>query len=54
MSIPIRYSVALTLFGHLMSTQSLAQQPALNEAAAPHNHAMLEEILVTANPLGRE
>ena len=54
MSISIRCSVALTLFGHLMSTQSLAQQPALNEAVAPHDHQMLEEILVTANPLGRD
>ncbi len=54
MSIPIRCGVALALFGHLMPTQSLAQQPALNEAVAPHNHQMLEEILVTANPLGRD
>ncbi len=54
MSISIRCSVALTLFGHLMPTQSLAQQPALNEAVAPHKHEMLEEVLVTANPLGRD
>lgn len=54
MSIPIRCGVALTLFGYLMPTQSVAQQPALNEAVAPHKHEMLEEILVTANPLGRD
>ncbi len=54
MSIPIRCGFALTLFGHLTSTQSLAQQPAINEAVAPHKHEMLEEILVTANPLGRD
>ena len=54
MSISIRCSVALTLFGYLMPTQSLAQQPALNEAVAPHKHEMLEEVLVTANPLGRD
>ncbi len=54
MSISIRCGVALTLFGHLMSTQSLAQQPALNEAVTLHEHEILEEILVTANPLGHD
>ena len=51
MSISIRYSAAMALFGHLCASHSVAQDTA--GALASHNHESLEEVLVTANPLNR-
>jgi iron complex outermembrane receptor protein len=54
MHISIRYSTAMALFGSLLSTTSFGQQSSGNVIDEPHEHEHLEEILVTANPLGRE
>ena len=54
MHIPIRYGIAMALFGNLLSTTSFGQQSSANVTDESHEHETLEEILVTANPLGRE
>jgi iron complex outermembrane receptor protein len=54
MTISIRRGVSLTLLGYLWSTQGLAQQSVINKPVSAHDHETLEEILVTANPLGRD
>ena len=53
MSISIRYGVASALSVYLFPTISLAQPAATAQDPAAHNHETLEEIVVTANPLGR-
>ena len=50
----IRYSVAVALFGNVLSSASVAQQSAAAETSAVHEHQTLEEIVVTANPLNRD
>ena len=54
MHIPIRYGIAMALFGNLLSTTSFGQQSSADVTDESHEHETLEEILVTANPLGRE
>ncbi len=54
MLISIRCGVALALCTNLFTTVSLAQQTPANGAAPAHKHETLEEVVVTANPLGRD
>ena len=54
MHIPIRRGIATVLFGNLLSTTAFAQQSSADVTVEPHEHEILEEILVTANPLSRE
>ncbi|MEZ5573808.1 MAG: Plug domain-containing protein [Halioglobus sp.] len=53
MCIPIRHGVAVALSVYLYPTISLAQPATNAQDPAAHNHETLEEIVVTANPLGR-
>jgi len=53
MHISIRRGVAMALFGNLLSAGSIAQQAPAKGEARPHEHQVLEEVLVTANPLNR-
>ncbi|MBP6682167.1 MAG: TonB-dependent receptor [Halioglobus sp.] len=53
MHISIRRGVAMALFGNLLSAGSIAQQAPAKAESRPHEHQVLEEILVTANPLNR-
>ena len=53
MRFSIRESVALALFTNLFATITVAQQPTDTGASTTHQHDSLEEVVVTANPLGR-
>jgi len=53
MRISNRYGAALALLIYLFPSVSLAQASSDKGAEATHQHAALEEVLVTANPLGR-
>jgi len=53
MHISIRRGVAMALFGNLLSAGSIAQQAPAKATAKPHEHEILEEVLVSANPLNR-
>jgi len=53
MRISIRESVALALLTTLFTTVTVAQQPLDTGASTTHKHDTLEEVVVTANPLGR-
>jgi iron complex outermembrane receptor protein len=53
MSISIRCSVAVALSVYLAPSISLAQPATTAPATHSHDHDKLEEIIVTANPLGR-
>lgn len=53
MYFPIRRSAPVALSVYLLSPASLAQSSSTDEARTDHQHTVLEEIVVTANPLGR-
>ena len=53
MRFSIRESVALALFTNLFATVTVAQQPTDTGNSTTHKHDTLEEVVVTANPLGR-
>jgi iron complex outermembrane recepter protein len=53
MRFSIREGVALALFTNLFATVTVAQQPTDTGASTSHKHDTLEEVVVTANPLGR-
>ena len=53
MSTQIRHSVAVALSVYLFPSLSLAQPGSTASAPVAHEHDLLEEIVVTANPLGQ-
>ena len=53
MYIPIRHGVAVALSVCLLPSESLAQPASTAPVSPDHSHDALEEIVVTANPLGR-
>ena len=53
MHIPIRHGVAVALSVYLFPSLSLAQPGSTASAPVTHEHDLLEEIVVTANPLGQ-
>lgn len=53
MHIPIRHGVAVALSVYLFPSLSLAQPVSTTSSPAAHEHDLLEEIVVTANPLGQ-
>jgi len=53
MIISIRHGVAVALSAYLLPSVSLAQADTSATASPAHEHDVLEEIVVTANPLGQ-